>query len=187
MAPVPNVARPIWLITVSCSDGMAPLIPARIETPMNISPTSAPMSARVVRALRASGRWNAGTPFETASTPVIALSGDRRGGDHRTPPASVAGLSDRSRTSVEVVDRADRDRGDADALAALEREGHAGRVGVGEADRRGILDERQGGQADAPGDVICDEGDGDVDLGEGSIGDRRGVEAGVEVGEGKDG
>jgi hypothetical protein len=60
-------------MTVSCSDGIAPLIPARIDVPMNITPTSTPITASVVRAFDASGRWNAGTPFETASTPVIAL------------------------------------------------------------------------------------------------------------------
>ena len=40
---------------------------------MNMTPTRAAITTSVVRAFRASGRSNAGTPFETASTPVIAL------------------------------------------------------------------------------------------------------------------
>ena len=41
--------------------------------PRNMIATRAPIMVRVIRALAASGRLKAGTPFETASTPVIAL------------------------------------------------------------------------------------------------------------------
>ena len=41
--------------------------------PRNMIATRAPIIVRVIRALAASGRRKAGTPFETASTPVIAL------------------------------------------------------------------------------------------------------------------
>jgi hypothetical protein len=46
--------------------------PGEQDTPMNITPTGRP-SRRASGGLLASGRLNAGTPFETASTPVIAL------------------------------------------------------------------------------------------------------------------
>ena len=56
-------------------------------------PTSAPMIASVVLALAASGRRNAGTPFETASTPVIALQPSANARISRSRPNVSAGTT----------------------------------------------------------------------------------------------
>ena len=51
------------------------------------------MIASVVRAWRASGRWKAGTPFETASTPVIALHPSAKARISRSRPRVSTGTT----------------------------------------------------------------------------------------------
>src|SRR6187397_1769858 len=80
-------------MTVSLDDGIAPVTPARIDTPMNITPTRTPITTSVVRALLASGRLNAGTPFETASTPVIALQPSANARRISNSPSASAGTT----------------------------------------------------------------------------------------------
>jgi len=63
--------------------------------------------------------------------------------------------------------RSDRDGRDALALGPLEAELDPGFAGMREPFRGRPLDERQGGQPDAPGGARGDHGDRDVDLGEG--------------------
>ena len=53
------------------------------------------MTVSVVRALRHSGGLKAGTPFETASTPVIALQPSAKARISRSTPSVSAGTDDR--------------------------------------------------------------------------------------------
>ena len=65
--------------------------------PANIVIASPPMIASVVAALRLFGGSNAGTPFETASTPVRAVQPEanarRTRNTARTPPVSATSRS----------------------------------------------------------------------------------------------
>ena len=61
--------------------------------PRNITPTRAPITVSVVRALRASGGLKAGTPFETASTPVIALQPSANARMRSRRPSDSAGTT----------------------------------------------------------------------------------------------
>ena len=51
---------------------------AMIEMPRNVVPRIPPITAIVSAALRDSGRRNAGTPFDTASTPDSATAPDEK-------------------------------------------------------------------------------------------------------------
>src|SRR5438270_3381669 len=57
----------------SLLDGMTPYAWARNVIPRNIAIASTAIATSVEDAFLASGGRNAGTPFETASTPVIAV------------------------------------------------------------------------------------------------------------------
>ena len=72
-APLPTMARAIWLITVSLVLGSGCSFQARKEMPRNITPSSTPSQASTRRAFFHSTGLNAGTPLEIASTPVIAV------------------------------------------------------------------------------------------------------------------
>ncbi len=73
MGVMPNTERPIWLSTDSpLAAGIAPVTPARNDVPRNITPSRMLMVSIVVWAFFHSGGLNAGTPFATASVPVIA-------------------------------------------------------------------------------------------------------------------
>ena len=93
-------------------------------------PKTTPITVSVVRAFRHSGRRNAGTPFEIASTPVIAVAARREGVQHNakwitvaaTPPClppharvggldavGMAGRSDPPETSLTARSRAGRE------------------------------------------------------------------------------
>ena len=82
----PKAANPTWLIAVRCSAPAGNPIrfagfsamwtsatSAKAVIPTNIEIESAPMIIRVDAALRLFGGWNAGIPFDTASTPVRAV------------------------------------------------------------------------------------------------------------------
>ena len=64
---------------------------------MNIRIESTPMATSVAAALRLSGGRNAGTPFDTASTPVMAVhpfeNAVRRAKVVRRPVADAGGAS----------------------------------------------------------------------------------------------
>ena len=51
------------------------------------------MTVSVVRAFRHSGGWNAGTPFDTASTPVIALHPSAKARISNSRPSVSAGTT----------------------------------------------------------------------------------------------
>ena len=61
-----------------CSLGYGPRWWARICTPMNSVPRMTPIHTSVVAAFFDSGRRNAGTPLEIASTPVSATAPDEK-------------------------------------------------------------------------------------------------------------
>ena len=67
-------ASPICEMTVGVpfANGATCILAARIDRPRNITPSVEPMITSVSRAFFHSGTWNAGTPFEIASTPVTA-------------------------------------------------------------------------------------------------------------------
>ena len=81
-------SRPISARTVCCwvGSGTACTFCARNEMPTNIVPSSAPIHISVVRAFFHSGGRNAGTPFEMASTPVIAVLPDASACSPRNSP-----------------------------------------------------------------------------------------------------
>ncbi len=70
--PLPNTALAAWAMTVVLSLGTMCILAASHEMPMNMVPSSMPMTTRVSRACLASGALKAGTPLEMASTPVMA-------------------------------------------------------------------------------------------------------------------
>ena len=59
--------------------------------PTNIVPSSPPIHISVVRAFFHSGGRNAGTPFEMASTPVIAVLPDASACNPRKIPTTASG------------------------------------------------------------------------------------------------
>ena len=67
---------PTWEMTVFVSVGRTCSLTVRNESPRNISPRRLPIHISVVRAFFHSTGLNAGTPFETASTPVTAAPPD---------------------------------------------------------------------------------------------------------------
>src|SRR5262245_61445648 len=76
--PVPHTAEPSCDITVVFSLGYGPRWWARTWTPMNSVPRITPIQSNVLAAFFDSGRRNAGTPFEIASTPVSATAPDEK-------------------------------------------------------------------------------------------------------------
>ena len=64
---------PFTIGTVSLVLGIGCSFQARKEMPMNIAPSSTPNQPRTLRAFFHSTGLNAGTPFEMASTPVMAV------------------------------------------------------------------------------------------------------------------
>ena len=103
----PKVARPIWLIAVLCvspadrpirfaaSSAMCTCAAiASAVMPANIVIESAPMITSVVAALRLFGSSKAGTPFETASTPVSAVQPGGEGAQHEEDKEDPAGIGD---------------------------------------------------------------------------------------------
>ena len=106
--PSPNVASPIWLSAVLCSapagkpDQSAGALGhvdvggerQRRDAREHRRREQRPSSSSVVAALRPFGCSNAGTPFETASTPVSAVQPDAKARRTRntvsSPPVSAA-------------------------------------------------------------------------------------------------
>ena len=73
MMPCPsNTVRAICEMTVSVSEGTAPISRARKEMPMNSEPRINAIQIRVIPALRLRGSLKAVIPLEIASTPVSA-------------------------------------------------------------------------------------------------------------------
>ena len=68
-----KAARASCEITVSCSEGTAPISPARKLMPRKRKPRIPDIHSSVIPALRLRGSLNAGIPFEIASTPVRAV------------------------------------------------------------------------------------------------------------------
>ena len=98
---MPNTARPICEITVSLVGRDRAGDAGEVRTCRGTSRRRAtPIDVSVVRALRASGGLNAGTPFETASTPVIALQPSANARISRSSP-SVSGRDDDRRHAVD--------------------------------------------------------------------------------------
>ena len=77
-APPPKMARATWEMTVFVSVGRTWSFTVRKESPRNITPRRLPIHIRVVRAFFHSAGLNAGTPLETASTPVTAAPPDAK-------------------------------------------------------------------------------------------------------------
>ena len=77
-APWPKIARPTWEMTVFVSVGTTCSFTVMKESPRNIRPRRLPIHINVVRAFFHSTGLNAGTPFETASTPVTAAPPDAK-------------------------------------------------------------------------------------------------------------
>ena len=90
--PSPTIVLATWLTTVTCSDGSGrmPIWPARKLMPRKIRANDVPIIASTSRALRASGRLKAGTPFETASVPVSATDPDEKARRIRSTPSGSA-------------------------------------------------------------------------------------------------
>ena len=80
-------ARPICAITVRSWLGYGWRWWASTETPKNSEPRSTPIQTSVVAAFFDSGRRNAGTPFEIASTPVSATAPDEKPFSSRKMPS----------------------------------------------------------------------------------------------------
>ena len=85
----------------------------RNESPRNITPRRLPIHIRVVRAFFHSGGLNAGTPFETASTPVTAGTARREGvqdqedGHGAGQPRHVGRDRERVQAAGELPEQAD--------------------------------------------------------------------------------
>ena len=76
--PSPNTSRPIWENTVWSWLGYGAVRWASTETPKNSTPRIPAIHMSVIEAFLDSGRRNAGTPFEMASTPVSATAPDEK-------------------------------------------------------------------------------------------------------------
>src|SRR5258708_9954870 len=74
--PLPNTCLPIWANAVTLSLGYGCRWWARIDTPRNSVPRIVAIHVNVVAAFFDSGRRNAGTPLEIASTPLSATAPD---------------------------------------------------------------------------------------------------------------
>ena len=96
----PNVASPIWLSAVRWTSPWKPISAAGSSAmctsaasasaviPANMVVASSPMTTSVVAALRLLGSSNAGTPLDTASTPVSAVHPDANARSTRNTPAA---------------------------------------------------------------------------------------------------
>src|SRR5436853_346471 len=73
MVLLPNTARPNWETPDSTSLGITRYACARTLMPRNIAIASTAIVTSVPAAFFDSGALNAGTPSDTASTPVIAV------------------------------------------------------------------------------------------------------------------
>src|SRR3954471_19737101 len=73
MTPLPKMARPSCDTPDSAAVGTTPYARARTVMPTNMQIAIAAIATSVADAFLASGGRNAGTPFDTASTPVIAV------------------------------------------------------------------------------------------------------------------
>jgi transposase len=69
----PNTVRASWDITVSSSEGIAPIKPSKNVMPKNKTPRIDAIQIKVIAALSVRGSLNAVTPLETASMPVSAV------------------------------------------------------------------------------------------------------------------
>src|SRR3954468_22666510 len=77
-------------MTVLCSLGSVCIDFANHEMPMNMMPRQTPMTMSVDRAFFHSGFLNAGTPFEIASTPVMAAPPEANAWSSRKIPTELA-------------------------------------------------------------------------------------------------
>ena len=80
-------------VGVPLVNGATFILASMIDSPRNMMPSSEPMITRVVRAFFHSGFLNAGTPFEIASIPVIAVQPDANARRTRKPESVVAGCT----------------------------------------------------------------------------------------------
>ncbi len=98
-----NTARASWEITVSCSEGTAPIGPARKLMPRNSEPRMPDIHIRVTPAFRLRGSLKAGMPFEMASTPVTAVVPlENACSSRNSPNARVVSIVERRRVGHRV-------------------------------------------------------------------------------------
>ncbi len=101
---MPKTLLAIWEITVLLSLGTTCIDAASHEMPMNMTPSSRPMTTSVSRACLASGALNAGTPLEMASTPVMAAPPEAKACSTSTIDAApVAFMASRAIGSVGIT------------------------------------------------------------------------------------
>ena len=83
----PNTCLPISANTVIFSLGYGSRWCASTDTPTNNEPRMIAIQVSVVAAFFGSGRLNAGTPFEIASTPVSATAPDEKPFNNKKIPS----------------------------------------------------------------------------------------------------